>query len=102
MCCPLIDKGIVIVEDSRPDWYPMSPPELPADAPVAFLAEPVKVAFGVAFGRNFDAAACHSVHRSLREARRFASVRQGYAVRVAHPHKPLIAQIRLNRRLAPI
>ena len=32
----------------------MAPPELPADAPVALLAEPVEVALGVAFGVDPD------------------------------------------------
>ena len=48
----------------------MAPPELPADAPVALLAQPVEVALGVALGMDLDPARGHGVHRLLGEAGR--------------------------------
>ena len=57
--------GVVAV----PDRDPVAPPELPADAPVALLAEPVEVALGVALGVDRDPARGHGVHRVLRPAR---------------------------------
>jgi hypothetical protein len=50
------------------------PPELPADAPVALLAQPVEVALGVALGVDPHAARGHRVHRLLGQARRAVDV----------------------------
>ena len=64
----------------------MSPPQLPADRPIALLAEPIEIALRVALGQDLHAAVGHGVHRRLRE--------------VVHLHEPLIGQVRLDRRLA--
>ncbi len=58
----------------------MSPPELAGDAPVAFLAEPVEVAFGVAVGGDFDAAVEDGGHGGLGEAGSAGAVGEGDAV----------------------
>ncbi len=53
-----------------PDRDPVPPPELAADAPVAFFAQPVEVALGVALGMDLDPARGDGVHRLLGEAGR--------------------------------
>ena len=78
-----------------PDGDPVPPPELPADAPVALLGEPVDVALGVALGVNLDRAGGHGVDRLLREAGSTVGV-------VAHPDEPLVGEVGLDRRLAAV
>ena len=66
----------------------MSPPKLSRDRPIAFLAEPGEILLGVTFGEEFDHAIANHLQRRLRQR--------------GHLHKPLIPQIWLDRRLAPI
>src|SRR5579871_1098534 len=78
-----------------PDGDAMPPPELPADAPIPLLAEPIEVALGITLGMNLHPAGCDGIHRDLSQARLATPV-------VAHPDEPLVRQVRLDRRLAPI
>ena len=71
-----------------PNWNPVPPPELPADAPVALFAEPVEISLGVARGEELDAAIVHGIHRRLGQ--------------VVHLHEPLVRQVRLDGRLAAV
>src|SRR5689334_1973594 len=73
----------------------VAPPQLPADTPVAFLAQPVEEALGVTLGVNLDPAGGHGVHRLLSEAGLSTLV-------VAHADEPLVRQVGLDRRLAAV
>ena len=66
----------------------MPPPQLPADGPIAFLAEPVEVALGVSFREDLDAAVRDGLHRRLGQP--------------VHFDEPLVGQVRLDRCLAAI
>ena len=73
----------------------MPPPELAADAPVAFFAQPVEIALGVAIRVNGHASRGDGVHGLLSESGRLARV-------FAHTHEPLIRQVGFDRRLAAV
>ena len=75
----------------RPHRNSMSPPKLPADRPVAFFAEPIEIAFGVAIGHDLHAAAGDGVHRRI-----------SAASSLVHLHEPLVGQVRLDRRFAAV
>src|SRR5687767_13931699 len=114
----------------------MPPPKLPADRPIAFFAEPIEVAFGIAGRHDVHMTAAHSGQLAPRVAdcglqswpRLTASesrivhsrsewttlVRTTHGIhrhlsqawpavgKVAHLHKPLVRQVRLDRRLAAV
>src|SRR5437016_4450223 len=63
-----------------PDGNAVAPPQLPADAPVAFLAQPIEVCLRVTGGEDFRAAVVHCVHGDPGQAR--PAVRM-----VAHAHE---------------
>ena len=66
-----------------PNRDAVSPPKLAGNAPVAFFGKPIDIAFGVAFGMDFDTTRDHGVDRQLREA--------GSAVGVVpHADEPLV------------
>src|SRR5208337_1641086 len=77
-----------------PDRDTVPPPELAANAPVAFFAQPVEVALGVTIGVDLDPARADGIHRLLGEA--------GRAVVVAHADEPLVREVRLDRGLAAV
>ena len=66
----------------------MPPPKLPADAPVALLAQPVEVGLRVTLGEEADAAVADGFHRRLRQ--------------LLHLHEPLLAEHRLDGRFAAV
>ena len=66
----------------------MSPPELTPDRPVAFLGEPVKVRFGVAFREDLHTTVSHGIHRALSQ--------------IGHADEPLVVQERLNDRFGAV
>ena len=72
----------------RPHRNLVPPPQLPADGPIAFLAQPVEVALGVAFREDLDAAVRDGLHGRLGQP--------------VHLDEPLVGQVRLDRRLAAI
>ena len=49
-----------------PDRNAMAPPQLPADAPVALLAEPVEIRLGIALREELHPAVVHRIHGRLR------------------------------------
>src|SRR5690606_22536145 len=67
---------------------PVPPPELPGDAPVADVLEPVLVDFGVAVGCEAHPAVARCGERRLRQR--------------LHLHEPLIREPRLDHRVATI
>ena len=71
-----------------PDRNLVSPPKLPADRPVALLAQPIDIALGVALGNDPDAAVGDRVHGRLRQP--------------LHLDEPLIGQQRLDGRLRAV
>src|SRR5258707_11805434 len=83
-----VPRTNIPVNTKAPHWYPVSPPKLAANRPVAFFAEPVKVAFGVALRHEFHAAVDDGVHCRLRQ--------------LVHLHEPLVNTARLNWFLAPV
>ena len=86
---------IASFKELRPNWNPVSPPELSADAPVAFFAEPTEVRLFVAFGVEHHSAVVGGVDGGLGEA--------GATVfPVAHLHEPLLGQVRFDGGLRAI
>ena len=75
-------------ERGGPNRNPMPPPQLPTNAPVAFFTQPVEICLGVTLREEANSAIFNGVHRVLRKG--------------VHLHEPLIAQKRLNRRLAAV
>ena len=67
----------------------VAPPQLPADRPIAFFAQPIEIALGVAIGNDR--------HAAVAAPRPWPT-----AASSLHPHEPLVGQIRLDRRLAAI
>ena len=59
-----------------PDGNLVAPPQLTTDGPVAFFAQPIEIALGIALGQDFNLASSDSVHRALSQ--------------LFHPHKPLV------------
>ena len=73
----------------------MTPPQLPADAPVALFAQPIEIGFGITLGEEADLTGCDGIHGHLCQA--------GLAlVAVPHANEPLIGQIRLDRGFAAV
>src|SRR5688572_21467705 len=72
----------------KPNRNLMSPPQLPTNRPIPLLAEPIEIALGITLREDLDATVRDSIHCRLRK--------------LVHFDKPLIRQIRLNRRLAPV
>ena len=66
----------------------MAPPELTTDTPVAFFGQPVHIGARVTLREESHAAVFHSVNRVL--------------CQFVHPHKPLIAEKRLDGGFAAI
>ena len=75
-------------ERGGPNRNPMTPPQLPTNAPVAFLTQPVEICLGITLRKKPNAAIFNGVNRVLRQG--------------VHLHEPLITQERLNRRLAAV
>ena len=71
-----------------PDGDAVAPPELAADRPVAFLAEPVEVALGIPLRPDPHGAARHGVERGLGE--------------FGHADEPLVGEVGLDRRLRAV
>ena len=71
-----------------PDGNPVPPPELAADRPVPFLAQPGQVAAGVPLRDDFHPAVGYGVHRRLGQ--------------LVHPHEPLVGQSRLDGGFGPV
>ena len=73
------------------------------DAPVAFLAEPVEVAFGVAVWGDFDAAVGNGVHGGLGEAGFFGAVGEGDAAfAVGELDPPLVGEVGFDGGFAAV
>ena len=66
----------------------MSPPKLPADRPVALLAEPIEIALRIPFRHDLHSAVAHGVHGRLGQ--------------MIHFHEPLVGQERFDRRLRAV
>ena len=66
----------------------MSPPQLSADAPVAFFGEPVDIRFGVSLREEANSPIFHRIDGVLSQG--------------VHFHEPLIAEKRLNRCLRAV
>ena len=75
-------------ERGSPNRNPMPPPQLPTDTPVSFLTQPVEICLSVPLRKESDSAIFNGVNRVLSQG--------------VHLHEPLIAQKRLNRRLAAV
>ncbi len=71
-----------------PDRNAVAPPELSRNRPVALLSQPAQILLGVSLGKELDPAIAH--HFQCRFGQR------------RHSHKPLVRQIRLDRRLGPV
>ena len=71
--------GLCRSSDFTPHGDSVSPPELAGDAPVAFLGEPVDVAFGVAIGSDADAVGGDGVDGGLGEAGSADTVCEGHS-----------------------
>jgi len=71
-----------------PDGNLVAPPELPADGPVALLAQPVQITLGVTRGNDLHAGVGHGVH--------------GRLGKIVHLDKPLVGQERLDGRLRAV
>ncbi len=71
-----------------PDGNTVSPPQLPRNAPVADAGHPVLVHFRPALGMEPDVSLLHHTQRGLRQG--------------LHFHKPLVGQVRLDHRVAPV
>ena len=71
-----------------PDRYPVTPPELPRDAPVPYLVHPVKVNLSPALREELYLSLLDGLYSLLGEGLRF--------------HEPLVHYPRLYRRSAPV
>ncbi len=99
-----------------PNRNAMSPPQLPADTPIALFRQPLNVRIAVAYRIGMEGhvpprgrapLALGGIDRDLRQPWRHKLVRRPTATdhptgHIAHAHKPLLGQIGFNNRLGAI
>src|SRR5688500_19218606 len=100
---------IVLTSGYLPYWYPVSPPQLSTDAPIAFFTEPVEIRLRITRRKEMHFPArfpfffirmrlfTDIIHRQLGKPRtpvQTLDLACLSAVQISHAHKPLIRQIR--------